>query len=121
MSRAGWHLLLALGHRDVHAILGEDVDKVRVVGQDHQRTSTCTDGNKMFKPGLHRACATCWPGFCHMYYHKRQAVCMLTPLTVDCCQLQLRAILGKTHALHLAALHSLDELRVAPLVALRQA
>ena len=46
---------------------------------------------------------------------------MLMLLTVDCCQLELRAVLGKAHALHLAALHSLNELGVAPLVALRQA
>jgi hypothetical protein len=56
--------------------------------------------------------------------HEQQAVCMLILLmllTIDCCQLELRAILGKAHALHLAALHSLDELGIAPLVALWQA
>lgn len=29
-------LLVALGHRDVHAVLGQDVDQLRIVGQRHK-------------------------------------------------------------------------------------
>ncbi len=41
--------------------------------------------------------------------------------TIDGGQLQLGAVLGEAHALHLAALHGVDKLGVAPLVALWQA
>jgi hypothetical protein len=40
--------------------------------------------------------------------------------TICGCELQLSAVLGKAHTLHLFVLDSTDELRVAPLVSLRQ-
>jgi len=70
-------LVLPLAHADVHSVGREDVDELRVVGEDDVRASSVDGG-----------------------------------------ELQLRSVLGESHAFHLARLHGVDELAVSPLVSL---
>ena len=72
-------LLLGLGDGDIHAALGQDIDQLRVVRQDHQGP-----------PSVHGR------------------------------QLQLRSVLREPNTLDLSVLDCTDEIRVPPLVALRQ-